>query len=101
MEKETLINLINKYLSNQATPEEEARLLSYYDTLQKNKLQWDELEMGNENVTKSELYSKILSEIKNRESVPKKTRRSPPYLWRCGRCDDPRDGSIAQSAYSD
>ncbi|QEM02732.1 DUF4974 domain-containing protein [Mucilaginibacter rubeus] len=72
MEKETLINLINKYLSNEATPEEEARLLSYYDTLQKNKLQWDELEMGEENVTKSELYSKILSEIKKRESAPKK-----------------------------
>ncbi|WP_431198724.1 hypothetical protein ACRQ5D_31085 [Mucilaginibacter sp. P25] len=35
MKKETLINLINKYLSNEATPEEEARLLSYYDTLQK------------------------------------------------------------------
>ena len=72
MKKETLITLINKYLSNEATPEEEARLLSYYDTLQKNKLQWDELEMGNENLTKSELYSKILSEIKKRESAPKK-----------------------------
>ncbi|WPV01987.1 FecR domain-containing protein [Mucilaginibacter sp. cycad4] len=72
MEKETLINLINKYLTNQATPEEEARLLSYYDALQKNKLQWDELEMGNENVTKNELYSKVLSEIKNRESASKK-----------------------------
>ncbi|HEY9195483.1 MAG TPA: FecR domain-containing protein [Mucilaginibacter sp.] len=72
MEKELLINLINKYLSNQATPEEEARLLNYYDTLQKNKLQWDELEMGNENEIKSALYSKVLSDIKNRESGSKR-----------------------------
>lgn len=72
MEKEILLTLINKYLSNQATPEEEKRLLSYYDTLQKNKLQWDELLMGDEDATKVELYNKILLEIKARESAPKR-----------------------------
>jgi ferric-dicitrate binding protein FerR (iron transport regulator) len=72
MEKEILLNLINKYLSNQATAEEEKLLLNYYDVLQKNELKWDELLMGDENIAKVELYSKILLEIKARESAPKK-----------------------------
>jgi ferric-dicitrate binding protein FerR (iron transport regulator) len=72
MEKEILLNLINKYLSNQATAEEEELLLSYYSTLQKNELKWDELEMGDENTARVELYSKVLSEIKARESSSKK-----------------------------
>jgi transmembrane sensor len=72
MEKEILLNLINKYLSNQATEEEEKLLLNYYSTLQKNELKWDELLMGDENVAKDELYSKVLSEIKTRESASKR-----------------------------
>lgn len=72
MEKELLLNLINKYLSNQATAEEEKLLLNYYSTLQKNELKWDELLMGDENVAKVELYSKVLSEIKTRESASKR-----------------------------
>jgi transmembrane sensor len=31
MEKELLLNLINKYLANQATAQEEERLLDYYE----------------------------------------------------------------------
>lgn len=72
MEKETLLNLINKYLANQATPQEEKRLLSYYDTLQKDELQWNEFLMGDENTVKTELYNKMLLEIKKREAAPKK-----------------------------
>lgn len=72
MEKEILLNLINKYLSNQATAEEEDLLLNYYSTLQKNELKWDELEMGDEHTAGLELYSKVLSEIKARESSSKK-----------------------------
>lgn len=72
MEKEILLNLINKYLSNQATAEEEKLLLDYYDTLQKNKLEWDEHLMGNEDAVKAGLYGKVLQEIKARESAPRK-----------------------------
>jgi len=72
MEKELLLNLINKYLSNQATAQEEELLLDYYNTLQKNELKWDELEMGDEHTAGVELYSKVLSEIKARESSSKK-----------------------------
>src|SRR5436305_15325027 len=72
MEKELLLNLINKYLSNQATAKEEELLLDYYNTLQKNKLKWDELEMGDEHTAGAELYSKVISEIKARESSSKK-----------------------------
>ena len=72
MEKEILLNLINKYLSNQATAEEEKLLLNYYSTLQKNELKWDEHLMGDENVAKDGLYSKILLEIKTRESASKR-----------------------------
>ncbi|HEX8021090.1 FecR family protein [Mucilaginibacter sp.] len=70
MDKELLLNLINKYLSNQATADEEKLLFDYYDTLQKNELKWDELLLGDETVAKTELYSKILQEIKARESAP-------------------------------
>ena len=72
MEKELLLNLINKYLSNQATAQEEELLLDYYNTLQKNELKWDELEMGDEHTAGAELYGKVLSEIKARESSSKK-----------------------------
>lgn len=72
MDKELLLNLINKYLSNQATADEEKLLFDYYDTLQKNELKWDELLLGDETVAKTELYSKILQEIKARESAPKR-----------------------------
>lgn len=72
MEKEILLNLINKYLSNQATAEEEELLLNYYNTLQKNELNWDEDVMGDEDTTKAKLYSKVLSEIKAREAAPKR-----------------------------
>lgn len=72
MDKELLLNLINKYLSNQATADEEKLLFDYYNTLQKNELKWDELLLGDENVAKTELYSKILQEIKTRESAPKR-----------------------------
>lgn len=72
MKKEILLNLINKYLSNQATAEEEELLLNYYSTLQKNELKWDELLMGDENVARDEFYSKVLSEIKTRESASKR-----------------------------
>ena len=72
MEKEILLNLIDKYLSNQATAEEEKLLLTYYSTLQKNELQWDELLMGDQNITKVNLYKKVLLEIKARESEPKR-----------------------------
>jgi ferric-dicitrate binding protein FerR (iron transport regulator) len=72
MDKEILLNLINKYLSNQATADEEKLLFDYYDTLQKNELKWDELLLGDETVAKTELYSKILQEIEARESAPKR-----------------------------
>ncbi|WP_121812232.1 FecR family protein [Mucilaginibacter kameinonensis] len=72
MDKELLLNLINKYLSNQATAGEEKLLLDYYDTLQKNELKWDEFLMGDEDTVKTELYDKVLQEIKTRESVSKK-----------------------------
>jgi len=72
MDKELLINLINKYLSNQATADEEKFLFDYYDTLQKNELKWDEFLLGDENIAKTELYSKILQEIKARESASKR-----------------------------
>ncbi|MCR8557194.1 FecR domain-containing protein [Mucilaginibacter sp. BJC16-A38] len=72
MEKEILLDLINKYLLNQATAEEEKLLLDYYNTLQKNELKWDEHLMGDKDSVKAELYSKVLLEIKARESVPKK-----------------------------
>lgn len=72
MKKETLLILINKYLSNQATAEEEELLLNYYNTLQKNELKWDELAMGDENTAGAELYDKVLLEIKARESAPKR-----------------------------
>lgn len=72
MEKEILLNLINKYLANQATAEEEKLLLNYYDTLQKNELEWDEHLMGDKESVRAELYSKVLLEIKARESAPKK-----------------------------
>ncbi|QEC79690.1 FecR family protein [Mucilaginibacter ginsenosidivorax] len=72
MKKETLLILINKYLSNQATAEEEELLLNYYNTLQKSELKWDELTMGDENTARAELYDKVLLEIKARESAPKR-----------------------------
>jgi len=72
MDKDHLLNLINKYLANQASAEEERLLLNYYDTLQKNELSWDEFLMGEQNTVKAELYDKILDEIKTRESVAKK-----------------------------
>jgi len=72
MEKEILLDLINKYLLNEATAEEEKLLLNYYNTLQKNELEWDEHLMGDEDSVKAELYSKVLLEIKAREAAPKK-----------------------------
>ncbi|SEM84964.1 FecR protein [Mucilaginibacter gossypiicola] len=72
MDKELLLSLINKYLSNQATAGEEKLLMDYYDILQKNELKWDESLMGDESIVKAELYGKVLQEIKTRESEVKR-----------------------------
>jgi ferric-dicitrate binding protein FerR (iron transport regulator) len=72
MDKDHLLNLITKYLANQASAEEEKLLLDYYDTLQKKELTWDEFLMGEQNLIKVELYDKILDDIKARESAAKK-----------------------------
>lgn len=72
MENKTFITLVNKYLSNKATPEEEKRLLAYYDKLQESGTEWNELLMGSEDAMGAELYGRVLSAIKKREAAPAK-----------------------------
>lgn len=67
MNREKLQELIDKYLTGEASVAEEKALFSYYDKLQSQELKWNEAQMGEEELVKDTIYNNILLEIKRRE----------------------------------
>ncbi len=62
--------LIEKYLNLESTLEEEKRLFSYYDALQKHK-EWDNNLMGDEDSVRKIIFSNIINEIETKEKPVK------------------------------
>ena len=77
MNQEEFSDLIKKYLAGEANAAEEKTLFSHYDALQKQELEWDAAQMGEEEEVKDKLYSNILHDIKQRE----KQKAVLPVRW--------------------
>lgn len=62
--------LVEKYLNSESTLDEEKRLFSYYEALQKHK-EWDNDLMGEEEHVRERIFSNIINEIEAKEKPVK------------------------------
>lgn len=77
MKKDEFLGLVHKYLAGEASAEEEEALLRHYDKLQQRGLEWDPMQLGEQEKTRERLYHKIQAEIKQREG----NRINPVLRW--------------------
>jgi ferric-dicitrate binding protein FerR (iron transport regulator) len=64
MKKKELLNLINKYLEGECSPDEGLILEKYLESFSKENAEWNEMELGNEGRVEEMLYSGIIQKIK-------------------------------------
>ena len=67
MKKGTFAEIIDKYLSGKASKKEAELYESVYDSLQKPKKDWDELQLPDKQNVKDEIYKNILSGLTHSE----------------------------------
>ncbi|MDR3626948.1 MAG: FecR domain-containing protein [Ignavibacteriaceae bacterium] len=80
MQKQQLINLVNKYLEGNCSPDEELLLERYLEYVNKGKTDWNEKELGDKKIVEEKVYSKITNIIALKENNSRPKIIASPYL---------------------